>query len=211
MGWRDVARSTDTRTMIGTALPAYGVGHKFPLMFVSTEAAALSGIVTSYAFDYVARQKVAGTAMTYGYVMQFPAPPPDTDLPFPAVERAGLADWLTLRVLELAYTSRDMAAFAKAHGGEGAPFRWNGDRRELLRAELDAALFHVYGLGRDDVDYVMETFPTVKKREVNFGGTYRTKDLILDAYDRMTEARATGGGYQSLLDPPPGKGPRHAD
>ncbi|MEU3070490.1 DNA methyltransferase [Streptomyces sp. NPDC006906] len=209
MGWRDVARSTDTRTMIGTALPAYGVGHKFPLMFVATKAAALSGVVASYAFDYVARQKVAGTSMTYGYVMQFPAPAPDTEVPFTVVDGTDLAEWITLRVLELSYTSRDMAAFAKDFGDGRGPFRWNGERRELLRAELDAALFHAYGLGREDVDYVMETFSTVKKRDERLLGTYRTKNLILDAYDRMEEARVPGGVYRTLLDPPPGKGPRH--
>ncbi|MBC9724525.1 Eco57I restriction-modification methylase domain-containing protein [Streptomyces sp. TRM68367] len=209
MGWRDVARSTDTRTVISTPLPAYGVGHKFPLMFVQAGAAALSGILASYVFDYVARQKVAGTSMTYGYVMQFPVPAPNADLPFTTADGRNLAEWITLRVLELSYTSRDMASFARSHGDEGAPFRWNAERRELLRAELDAALFHAYGLSRDDADYVMETFPTVKKREETLCGTYRTKDLILDIYDRMAEARETGRVYQTVLDPPPGKGPRH--
>ncbi|MFE1961396.1 Eco57I restriction-modification methylase domain-containing protein [Streptomyces sp. NPDC059479] len=209
MGWRDVARSTDTRTVISTPLPAHGVGHKFPLMFVAAGAAALSGILASYVFDYVARQKIAGTSMTYGYVMQFPVPVPDADVPFTASDGTGLVDWLTLRVLELSYTSRDMAAFARDHGDMGGPFRWDGERRELLRAELDAALFHAYGLGRDDVDYVMETFPTVKKREEALCGTYRTKDLILGTYDRMEEARKTRTAYQTPLDPPPGKGHRH--
>lgn len=211
MGWRDVARSTDTRTVISTPLPAYGVGHKFPLMFVRTGAAALSGILASYVFDYVARQKVAGTSMTYGYVMQLPVLARDAALPFTTAEEEGFADWITPRALELSYTSRDMASFARSQGDEGAPFCWNGDRRELLRAELDAALFHAYGLNRDEVDYVMETFPTVKKREEALGGTYRTKHLILDHYDRMAEARETGRAYQTVLDPPPGKGPRHSD
>jgi hypothetical protein len=211
MGWRDVARSTDTRTMISTPLPAYGVGHKFPLMLVEVGAAALSGILASYVFDYVARQKVAGTSMTYGYVAQFPLPSPSARIPFDASGQVGLIDWVTPRVLELSYTSNDMAAFAKSHGDEGAPFRWDSERRELLRAELDAGLFHVYGLGRDDVEFVMETFPIVKRREVTLLGTYRTKDLILSVYDRMEEARKAGGAYQTLLDPPPGEGPRHND
>ena len=33
-----------------------------------------------------------------------------------------------------------------------------------MRAELDAAFFHLYGIERDDVDYIMETFPIVKRR-----------------------------------------------
>ena len=31
-----------------------------------------------------------------------------------------------------------------------------------MRAEVDAAFFHLYGIERDDVDYIMETFPVVK-------------------------------------------------
>ncbi|MEU3251761.1 hypothetical protein [Streptomyces sp. NPDC006997] len=56
----------------------------------------------------------------------------------------------------------------------------------------------------------MDTFPVVKRQdEAAHGDAYRTKDLILDVYDRMEEARATGGECRTVLDPPPGKGPRH--
>lgn len=79
----------------------------------------------------------------------------------------------------------------------------------LLRAELDAAFFHLYELSRADVVYVMDTFSRLKSDEEAAFGTYRTKDLILDVYDRMAEARVTGGEYRTVLDPPPGEGPRH--
>jgi hypothetical protein len=39
-------------------------------------------------------------------------------------------------------------------------------------------------------------------------GTYRTKDLVLAAYDRMS-AEAVGKEYETLITPPPGQGPRH--
>ncbi len=55
----------------------------------------------------------------------------------------------------------------------------------------------------------MDTFPTVRKREEALCGAYRTKDLILDVYDRMAHARATGGEYRTVLNPPPGEVPRH--
>ncbi|MFD3625908.1 Eco57I restriction-modification methylase domain-containing protein [Streptomyces sp. NPDC058698] len=209
MGWRDIARSTDTRTMIGSALPAYGVGDKFLLALAPQAPAILLAIFDSFVFDYVTRQKASGTALKYFTVRQLPAVTHEELRQMDGLLGGDAASWIVNRSLELSYTSHDMAAFAKYHGDEATPFRWNGERREHLRAELDAALFHAYGLGRDDVDYVMETFPTVKKREVTLSGTYRTKELILDAYDRMEEARRTGGEYQTLLDPPPGKGPRH--
>ena len=51
-------------------------------------------------------------------------------------------------------------------GDDGPPFRWDEDRRFLMRAELDAAFFHLYGIDRDDVDYIMETFPIVKRKDI---------------------------------------------
>src|SRR5262249_22361554 len=32
LGWRDVCRNTDTRTVIASLLPLYGIGHKLPVM-----------------------------------------------------------------------------------------------------------------------------------------------------------------------------------
>ena len=107
----------------------------------------------------------------------------------------------------------------------GPPFRWDEERRFLLRCELDAAYFHLY-LGspsewgtdspelremfptpRDAVDYIMETFPIVKRKDEKQHGEYRTKRVILEIYDAMQKAIDTGQPYQTLLDPPPGPPP----
>lgn len=114
-----------------------------------------------------------------------------------------LLDWLVPRVLELAYTAWDLEAFAQDVGYDGPPFRWVAERRFLLRCELDAAFFHLYGIARDDVDYIMETFPIVKRKDIDKHSTYRTKEQILDIYDRMQSAIDSGKSYQTLLDPPP--------
>jgi hypothetical protein len=39
----------------------------------------------------------------------------------------------------------------------------------------------------------------------------RTRELILEVYDAMAVAAEKGEPYQTLLDPPPGHGPRHPD
>ncbi|MFJ1734137.1 Eco57I restriction-modification methylase domain-containing protein [Streptomyces sp. NPDC088254] len=208
MGWRNIARSTDSRTMVATVLPPFGVGHSYPLMFPrdAESAALLQGCLSSFAFDYVIRQKIAGTNLTFGYLYQLPVP---RLADFQAT--LGGTRWFIDRVVELAYTSTDMGGFAKDLGYSGASFRWDEERRELLRAELDAAFFQLYGVARTDVEYVMDTFSRIKSDdEAALGGAYRTKNLILDLYDRMEEARATGDEYRTVLDPPPGKGPRHA-
>lgn len=112
--------------------------------------------------------------------------------------------WLLPRVLELVFTAWDLIPFSRACGYDGAPFRWDEERRFLLRCELDAAYFHLYGVARDDVDCIMETFPIVKRKdEAAHDGTYRTKRVILEIYDAMAQAMETGEPYQTRLDPPP--------
>jgi len=60
-----------------------------------------------------------------------------------------------------------------------------------------------YGIERDDVDYIIETFQIVKKKDIQKYGEYRTKLVILDIYDKMKVEMDTGEAYQTLLDPPP--------
>jgi hypothetical protein len=106
-------------------------------------------------------------------------------------------------VLELTYTAWDLEDFGHDLGYDGPPFLWDPARRELLRAELDAACFHLYGIERDDVDYIMETFPIVKRKDASAYGEYRTKRLILEIYVAMANAADTGEPYRTVLDPPP--------
>lgn len=79
----------------------------------------------------------------------------------------------------------------------------------MLRAELDAGMFHLYGMERDEVDYVMDTFEIVMRKDIAGYGEFRTKRLILDAFDGMQRAIDTDSDYQTIVDPPPGHGPRH--
>ncbi|MDE2126266.1 MAG: hypothetical protein KGJ62_06730 [Armatimonadetes bacterium] len=109
-------------------------------------------------------------------------------------------------MLELTYTAHDISAVARHLGFDGPPFRWDDDRRFVLRCELDAAFFHLYGIERDDVDYIMETFPIVKRKDKAEHGEYRTKRVILEIYDEMQLAIETGVPYQARLDPPPANG-----
>ena len=48
--------------------------------------------------------------------------------------------------------------------------------------ELDATFLHLYGISEADADYILETFPIVKAKDVEHFGTYRTKELILERY-----------------------------
>ncbi|WP_405925862.1 Eco57I restriction-modification methylase domain-containing protein [Streptomyces sp. NBC_00035] len=212
MGWRDICRASDERTMICSVAPAHGFGHPFPLAFPAATAHAplLSGVFSSMACDYAVRQKIGGTHLTFGYVHQLPVPTPDMLAPH--------APFITLRLLELTYTSHDMTPFARDLGDTGTPFRWDPDRRAVIRAELDALFFHLYGITRDDTAYILDTFNVTRDNDTKAHGEYRTKNLILAEYDRMATAGLTlenpltedeSGTYRSTLAPAPGHGPRH--
>jgi hypothetical protein len=75
---------------------------------------------------------------------------------------------------------------------------WISDEGERAqdRAELDAYYFHLYGIEREDLDYIMDTFPIVKRKDEAEFGDYRTKALILAAYDAMATAIRAGEQYQ---------------
>lgn len=114
-----------------------------------------------------------------------------------------LETWTLARVLELTYNSWDLEPFAKDCGYICPPLIWNEARRFLIRCELDAAFFHLYGIEREDVDFIMETFPIVKRKDEQHYGEFRTKLVILDIYAEMAQAVATGQPYQTRLHPPP--------
>ena len=207
-GWCDVTSSTNERTAIPAFLPRAAVGHKFPLMFPRVSpvlTAALIATQSSLVFDYASRQKIGSTTMGLFIWKQLPVPTPAMLEPH--------TGFLTPRVLELVYTAYDMTSFARDLGDVGAPFVWDEDRRAQIRAELDAFFFRLYGIERDDVDYIMETFQTetggLKHNDIAKYGSYRTKETILEFYDQMTTADASEVPYETPITPPPGNGARH--
>jgi hypothetical protein len=161
-------------------------------------------------FDYIARQKISGTHMTYSVVGQLACPVPAVFAePTPWQPDDTLAEWLTPYVLELSYTSWRLQPYAQEMHDSGSPFRWNPQRRALLRADLDAAFLHVYGLSRPEAEHILDSFPVVRRYEERDHGEYRTRRLVLDAYDRMGDAVAGGGNWSPLAGLPAGQGPRH--
>ena len=153
-------------------------------------AAAFIGNMCTLTLDFVARQKVGGVNLTYGFLRQFavlrPSQYTEQNLGF-----------IAPRVLELTYTSHDLAPWACDIGYDGPPFAFDPDRRAILRAELDAYYARLYGLTRDELRYILdpadvmgadypsETFRVLKDKEQREFGEYRTRRLVLDAWDNL--------------------------
>jgi hypothetical protein len=193
IGFKDITSAISERTVISTVLPYSGVGHTMPVLFSNCSdqlIAALLANLNSIVLDYVARQKVGGLHLTYGYLKQFPILAPKS------YENADLS-FISKRVLELTYTAHDLEYWAKDLGYEGPTFTFDLERRAILRAELDAYYAKLYGLTRDELRYILapadimgedypsETFRVLKNREQKEFGEYRTKRLVLEAWDRL--------------------------
>lgn len=195
MGWRNITSAHVLRTTIAAAIPRTAVSDSLPLFFFGRDIsprlwASHLANWNSLILDYVARQKVGGNHLTYSCLKQLPVLRPeaygDREIEF-----------IAPRVLELTYTSNAMRPFARDIGYDGAPFRFDPERRAILRAELDAIFANLYGLSRDELrfildpsdtygpDYPTETFRVLKKNEIREFGEYRTQRLVLDAWDRL--------------------------
>jgi len=215
LGWRDIARSTDERTTIVDLIPRSAVGNKFPIVTrlrSASAAASILGALASLVSDYVSRQKMGGATMNFFIVEQLAVPDPSVFLrPSPWDGQTRTDDWIANRVDELVFTAWDVQSFARDLGDDRSPFRWDEDRRPVIRAELDAAFFHLYGLQRDEVEHVLDTFPIVRRKDETKFGEYRTARLILKIYDAISCAVTTGVPYQTVLYPPPGEGQRHPE
>ena len=190
LAFRDIARPTDIRTIIAAVTTKAGYGNTLPLLcgLDAGTSTRLVANLNAICMDFVARQKAQGTHLNWFIVEQLPViAPEDYDRRFGDTTTR---DLVRDHVLRLTYTAHDMAAFARDLGFDGPPFTWDDEERRHLRARLDALYFHLYGLDRDDADYVLSTFPIVRRQDEAEFGSYRTRDLVL-AYMNALDAGDT--------------------
>ena len=201
LAFKDVTAPTNVRTMIAALVPRSGVGNTLPLLLPSdaagptaaSDAAApwlLAANLNSFAFDFIARQKVQGQHLNWFIVEQLPVIPPEGyDRAFGEKTAREIA---RDHVLRLTFTAHDMAPFARDLGHDGPPFPWDEEERRHLRARLDALYFLLYGVSREDAAYVLRTFPIIRRQDEAEFSRYRTRDLIL-AYMNALAAGDAGG------------------
>jgi hypothetical protein len=206
LGYRRVSCNTNERTAIATVLPWGAASYGWIMSFgVSAhDALVLSASYNSFVFDYVLRNFLSQPSIPQGTFEQVALPGPEVyaePCAWAGQPAVTLRDWLLPRVLELTYTAWDLEPFARDSGWFGPPFVWDGARRFQLRCELDAAFFHLYGLGAEDTAYILDTFPIVRRKDEAAHGTFRTKDRILEHYDRMQVAIRSHQRFQPGLDP----------
>lgn len=217
LAFKDVTAPTNMRTMIAAMVPAGGFGNTLPMLLPADEkartdyartASLLLANLGSFAFDFVARQKVQGQHLNWFVVEQLPViAPARFNEPLPAAFAKAMraarlmngshphptvADFVIPQVLVLSYTAHDMAPFARDLGyvdDAGAvlpPFVWDEEARRARLAALDAVFFYLYGLNAQDAAYILSTFPIVRDQDQKAFGRYRTQDDILQLLPLLT-------------------------
>ncbi len=208
IGFGDVANPRNERSLVATLVPPGSIcGHTVPtIVFDEPFAWAYLpwlAVANSFVMDWFARRKLSSPHMTYSVMDSLP-------LPRPALDQSWVMEVGPL-VLRLICTAPEMTAYWNRMAGLGfcssvpdgtvpPDALLDESSRELARAELDALVaLDVYGLTREELADVLDTFPVVRRRDEAAYGEFRTKRLILEIFDAMSAAKAAGETYLSRL------------
>jgi hypothetical protein len=220
LGFRDIARSTDERTAIFSLLPRVAVGNKIPLLVpMEVDSRYMCCLVASFnslVQDFCARQKVGGTTLNFFIVRQFPVLPPehytaaDLDFIVPRVLELVYTAWdMQPFVRDLGYQGPPFAwdekrrallraeldaCYARLYGLNRKQLRYILDPAELTDRELADILdpWEDQPEAPRTTTFPGETFRVLKQREIKQYGEYRTRRLVLEAWDRLGTAAEQG-------------------
>ncbi|MFP4123189.1 MAG: Eco57I restriction-modification methylase domain-containing protein [Coleofasciculus sp.] len=178
-GFRKVARSTDSRTLIATVIPPSFHSENFQSVLRyskkvdsplnNAECLYLVSIWNSFVLDYALRFRVSAN-VNFFYVYQLPVPRLTEGEPYfnEIVERAA----------KLICTTPEFDDLAQEVGlGSHKNGVTDETERAKLRAELDGMIAHLYNLTEAEFKHILSTFPIVPEE---------TKQAALDAYKTLT-------------------------
>lgn len=169
VGYRAIARNTDSRTMIASVLPqAVFYGHSLNATSGQIEPRYLlylTALLNSFVLDFALRQRVSAN-LTMFFIYQLPVPRlTEFDPHFrPIVERAAKLICTSTEFDELA----QQVGFVNHTAGVTDIVE-----RAKLRAELDGMIAHLYELTEQEFSHVLGTFPLSEQS---------SKDAALRAY-----------------------------
>lgn len=214
LAFGDVANPRNERSLTATLVPPGVIcGHTVPTIVFDPEDQWMYlpwlAAANSFVMDWFTRRKLSSPHLTFSVM---------DSLPFPRPKLSD--DWVKRAVplvLRLVCTAAEMTPFWNRMANEygfcnpapagsiPAEALVDESARMHARAELDALVAHtVFGVSHSELADVLETFPVLKRRDVQAHGEYRTKRVILEIYDEMAEAARNGAPYKTKLDPSPG-------
>jgi type I restriction-modification system DNA methylase subunit len=191
IGFCDVTSPRNERSLVATLIPPGVVcGHKVPTILFPDDSEWAYPLwlaaANSLCMDFLARKKVTLT-MALNVL---------DSLPFPRLKPGNaILDRIATLVLRLVCTGPEMTGYwnSMAQYGWAAKIPANRTPAEALidsqlraeaMAEIDAIVAKkLFNLNRSQMEHVLKTFPTLQRKDMRKYGTYRTKNLVLSAYD----------------------------
>jgi hypothetical protein len=149
LGYREVARSTDTRTFIASPLPPFPCGHKVPILRCAQAATlAVAASAASFVVDWLVREKLGATALAWFFLQE---------VALPGKRAQSLLSPIALRV------GCSHPTFAPLWQDVGRPAQLGWRRlwaitpteRVRLRAILDAAVADLLGLDEGEFGWIL--------------------------------------------------------
>ncbi len=147
IGYREVARSTDTRSFIGAVLPRFPSGHKVPVLSIASAGVerilAAAGLLNSLTFDWLLRQRLGAAALAW-YVL--------TEAGLPRVEPHQRFAAIVARLNFIAPVFAPLAVQLQVPMDREA---LTVPERLRLRVILDAVAASAFGLSYDDLQFIL--------------------------------------------------------
>jgi len=198
IAYRDIARSSDERTMIATVLPAGIVcedtlqsirPHQIEVeqenltedtlrgayrrSFTDREMFSVTGLLNSLPFDFLMSMKIETHISKYKFAESQMPRLTDGD------------DWFHYIAERAARLNCYGEAFAEMRERLGGidPATEEGERRRL-QAEIDAAAFHAYGLDREETEFVLDDFHRVENPRIMTEDHF---DSVLQSYNELAD------------------------
>ena len=177
--------------MIAAMIPHVAIVNSAPLMVTDElrserSVCCLLANLNSVCLDYVSRQKVGGVHLNFFIINQLPLFPPDTYAQkCPWEKRRTLENWISDRVLKLTCAADDMRPLAEAARFAEGVHKWRDEERSELMAELDAAFLILYGLSREESEFLLGTFGDQASSHDKVPLMNAQDKLVLSHYDQF--------------------------
>ena len=197
--YRDIARSNDERTMIASVIPSGVVCHNtlhtirpyqvnpsesdltenplhnvYERIFSDRELFSALGLLNSISFDFLMRTKTDTHIVMYKFEeSQMPRLSDDDDW----------FHYISERAARLNCYGEEFAEMRERLGGIKPAA--DDDERRQIRAEIDGAAFHAYGLDRGDVKFVLNDFHRVRDPRLMNENYF---DLVLEKYEQLSDS-----------------------
>ena len=195
IGYREVARTTDTRSFIGAVLPSMPSGHKVPILQVlnpkDSSILYVMSTMNSFVFDWMVRVKLGGTALAW-FVLEELALPKNSNINLKVSLYAARLNLAHIHFAPKWLIFRD-SFLEKADKSWYQLWAITSYERLRLRCILDAIVAELYGLEIDDFAWILRDcdYPITQVCDKKFARTLEPKGFWRVDKEKDPELRHT--------------------